>query len=41
MKYNILHTPSKVGVFVSIIFSHTPEESMLGGLAKSCVPIKN
>ena len=41
MKYNILHISSKVGVLVSIIFSHTPEESMSGGLAKSCVPIKN
>ena len=41
MKYNILHTPSKVGVLVSIIFSHTPEEAMSGGLAKACVPIKN
>ena len=41
MKYNILHTPSKVSVLVSIIFSHTPEEAMSGGLAKACVPIKN
>ena len=41
MKCNILHTPSKVGVLVSIIFSHTPEEAMSGGLAKACVPIKN
>ena len=41
MKYNTLHTPSKVGVLVSIIFSHTPEEAMSGGLAKACVPIKN
>ena len=41
MKYNILHTPSKVCVLVSIIFSQTPEEAMLGGLAKACVPIKN
>ena len=41
MKYNILHTPSKVGVLVNIIFSHTPEEAMSGGLAKACVPIKN
>ena len=40
MKYNILHTPSKVGVLVSIIFSHTPEEAMSGGLVKACVPIK-
>ena len=41
MKYNILYTPSKVGVLVSIIFSHTPEEAMSGGLAKACVRIKN
>ena len=41
MKYNILHTPSKVGVLVSIIFFHTPEEDMSGGLVKACVPIKN
>ena len=41
IKYNILHTPSKVGALVSIIFSHTPEEAMSGGLAKACVPSKN
>ena len=41
MKYNILHTPSEVGVLVSILFSYTPEEAMSGGLAKACVPIKN
>ena len=35
MKYSILHTPSKVGVLVSIIFSHTVEEAMSGGLAKA------
>ena len=40
IKYNILHTPSKVGVLVSIIFSDTPEEVMSGGLAKACVPSK-
>ena len=41
IKYNISHTPSEVGVLVSIIFSHTPEEAMSGGLAKACVPSKN
>ena len=41
MKYNILHTPSKVGVLVSIIFSNTLEEAMSGGLVKACVSIKN
>ena len=40
IKYSILHTPSKVGVLVSIIFSDTPEEVMSGGLAKACVPSK-
>ena len=38
IKYNIPHTPSEVGVLVSIIFSHTPEEAMSGGLVKACVP---
>ena len=41
IKYNIPHTPSEVGVLASIIFSHTPEEAMSGGLAKACVPSKN
>ena len=41
MNYNILHTPSKVGVLVSVTFPHTPEKAMSGGLAKACVPIKN
>ena len=41
IKDNIPHTPSKVGVLVRIIFSHTPEEAMSGGLAKACVPSKN
>ena len=41
IKYNIIHTPSKVGVLVSIIISHTPEESMSGGLVKACVSSKN
>ena len=40
-KYNNLHTPSEVGVLVSIIFSHTPEEAMSGGPVKACVPSKN
>ena len=40
IKYNISHTPSEVGVVVSI-FSHTPEEAMSGGLVKACVPSKN
>ena len=30
-----------MGVFGSIIFSHTPEEAMSGGLAKACVTSKN
>ena len=34
---NIPHTPSKVGVLESIIFSHTPDEAMSVGLAKACV----
>ena len=34
----IPHTPSKVDVLVSIIFSHTPDEAMSVGLAKACVP---
>ena len=33
-------TPSTMGVFGSITFSHTPEEAMSGGLAKACVPTK-
>ena len=37
IKDNIPHTPSKVGVLESIIFSHTPEEAMSVGLAKACV----
>ena len=41
IKYKIPHTPSEVGVLASIIFSHTPEEAMSGGLAKACVPSKN
>ena len=41
IEYNILHTPSKVGVLVSIIISHTPEGAMSGGMAKACVPSKN
>ena len=41
IKYNIPYTPSKVGVLVRIIFSHTPEEGMSGGLAKACIPGKN
>ena len=40
IKFNISHTPTEVGVLVSI-FSHTPEEAMLGGLVKACVPSKN
>ena len=41
IKYNIPHTPTKVGVLVRIIFSHTPEEAMSVGLAKACVLRKN
>ena len=41
IKYNIPHTPSKVGVLVSTTFSHTPEEAMSGGPVKACVPSKN
>ena len=41
IKYNILHTPLKVCVLVSIITSHIPEEAISGGLAKACVPSKN
>ena len=37
---NIPHTPSNVGVLLRIIFSHTPDEAMSGGLAKVC-PRKN
>ena len=40
IKYNIPETPSTMGVFGSITFSHTPEEAMSGGLAKACVPTK-
>ena len=38
---NIPHTPSNVGVLQRIIFSHTPDEAMSGGLAKACVSGKN
>ena len=41
IKYNIPHTPSKVGVLVRIIFSHTPEEAMSDGLVKASVPREN
>ena len=41
IKYNISHTLSKVGVLVSIIFYHTPEEAMSAGLVKAYVPSKN
>ena len=41
IKNNIPHTQSKVGVLVSIIFSHTPDEAMSVGLVKGCVPRKN
>ena len=30
-----------MGVLLRIIFSHTPDEAMSGGLAKACVPGKN
>ena len=30
-----------MGVLQRIIFSHTPDEAMSGGLAKACVPGKN
>ena len=42
-KYNIFpypHTPSKVGVLESIIFSHIPDEAMSVGLAKAYFPSK-
>ena len=29
---------SKVGVLQSITFSHTPDEAMLVGLARACIP---
>ena len=38
VKINIPHTPSKVGVWESIIFSHTPDEAMSVGHAKASVP---
>ena len=38
--WQIPDTPSNVGVFGSITFSHTPEEAMSGGLAKACVTSK-
>ena len=41
IKDNIPHTPSKVGVLESVIFSHTPEEAMSVRLAKACVLRKN
>ena len=28
-------------IYIIIIFSHTPDEAMSGGLAKACVPRKN
>ena len=36
----VSQTPSNVGVFGSITFSHTPEEAMSGGPVKACVPSK-
>ena len=39
--YNVLQTPSKVGVLHRIIFSHTPDEARSGGLVKACVPRRN
>ena len=38
---NIPQTPSNVGVLWRIIFSHTADEAISGGLAKACVPGKN
>ena len=38
---NIPHTPSNVGVLQRIIFFHTQDEAMSGGLAKACFPGKN
>ena len=35
------HTLSNVGVLQRIIFSHTPDEAMSGGLVKACVSGKN
>ena len=38
IKYNIPHTPTKVGVMVMKTFSHTPDEAISGGLVKACDP---
>ena len=38
IKNNIPQPPSKVGVWQSTTFSHTPEEDMSVELAKACVP---
>ena len=38
VKNNIPHTPSKVGVLESIIFSHMPDEAMSVGLPKAFGP---
>ena len=38
IKNNIPHTPTKVGVMVRKMVSHTPDEAMSGGLAKACDP---
>ena len=40
IKYNIPHTPSKVGVLVRIIFSQTPEEAVSGDWWKLVFPVK-
>ena len=37
MKNNFLETPSKPGVLLRKLFSHTPDEARSVGLAKACV----
>ena len=37
MKENFLQTPSKPGVLLGEIFSHTPDEARSVGLVKACV----
>ena len=37
MKNNFLQTPSKPDVLLRKLFSHTPDEARLVGLAKACV----
>ena len=40
MKNIFLQTPSKPGVLLRKIFSHTPDEARTVGLAKACVSQK-